>query len=280
MAAPNTSSPLPVVVVIGAGGMGLATAQRLGSGHHVVLADFSTKILDAAAAHLRGNGFQTTTHNVDISDAASTVKLAAAAAAQGRVTTIVHTAGLSPTMATADRIYAVDLIGTVNVIDAFAAVIEPLGSMLCIASMAASAASLTPDVEAHLATAPVDKLLECAALATDDPGTAYAISKRANVLRVESAAPVYGARGARINCISPGIIMTPMGQEELDGPHGEAMQMTLAHQPVKRAGTPTDITDVIAFLTGTQASYITGVNLAVDGGASTLIKAAGQAQKP
>lgn len=279
MAEPNVNitTPSTVVVITGAGGMGLAIAQRLGSGHHVVLADYSPETLQAAATHLRTNGFTTTAHNVDISDAASTAALAAAAAALGSITTVVHTAGLSPVMSSAARIYAVDLVGTVNVIEAFAPVMAPQGAMVCMASVASHTARLSPEAETHLATAPVATLLEACPgidVAKDDPATAYGISKRANVLRVQAAAHVYGQRGARINAVSPGIVATPMGMKELQGSYGEHITAMLSASPVKRIGTPSDVTDAVAFLSSSQASYITGANLPVDGGSSLWIQAA------
>jgi NAD(P)-dependent dehydrogenase (short-subunit alcohol dehydrogenase family) len=256
------------LVVIGTGGMGLAVARRLSGGRRLLLADNSETSLESALTALRGEGHRADGHAVDVSDRASVDKLASAAASAGRVDAVIHTAGVSPVTATARQIYRVDLLGTAHVIDAFLAVASLGTALVCVASMAGHFASLPAELERHLATAPSGQLLEHEGIDLDaDPGTAYVVAKRGNQLRVQAAAHAWGRLGARLNTISPGVISTPMGQAELQGPMGEFMQSMIDESGARRAGTPDDIAAVTAFLTGPDASFITGNDILVDGGA-------------
>jgi NAD(P)-dependent dehydrogenase (short-subunit alcohol dehydrogenase family) len=176
---------------------------------------------------------------------------------------------VSPVQASVDAIMRVDLLGTALMLDAFGEVISPGGAGVFIASMAGTMASLDPDFEARLATTPTDQLLALGGLsggAVMDPGTAYAVAKRANQLRVRAASLLWGRRGARVNSLSPGIIATSMGAAELDGPHGEIMRAMIAASGTGRIGTPEDIAGAVNFLIGDDAGFITGTDLLVDGG--------------
>jgi NAD(P)-dependent dehydrogenase (short-subunit alcohol dehydrogenase family) len=256
------------VVVIGTGGMGLAVARRLASGRRLLLADYSEASLDAATAALRAEGHTAEAHAVDVADRASVEKLAAAAGEAGRIDAVIHTAGVSPVMATARQIYQVDLLGTAHVINAFLPVASPGTSLVCVASMAGHFASLPPDLERYLATAPADQLLahELIDLDSPDAASAYLLAKRGNQLRVQGAARSWGAKGARLNTISPGVISTPMGRAELQGPTGEFIQAMIDTSGAGRAGTPDDIAAAVAFLVGPESSFITGNDILVDGG--------------
>lgn len=258
-----------IVVLIGTGGMGLAAVRRTALGATVVLADFDEARLNAVADDLRVEGYDVAPQLVDVSKAESVEKLATDAAALGPVTTVIHTAGLSPVQAPVGAILAVDLAGTAIVLDAFGAVIAPGGAGVFIASMAGHMARLAPELEAKLATTPTAELLGLAELevsAIADAGAAYTLSKRANALRVRTASLAWGARGARVNSISPGIISTPMGAAELAGPSGDQMRGMIAGSATGRIGTPDDIAAAIAFLTGPDSTFITGTDLLVDGG--------------
>ena len=258
-----------VVVVTGAGGMGCAVARRIGAGATVVLADVDEQSLESAATSLRANGLDAVTHLVDVSRKDSVRALAAGAAARGSVTAIVHTAGVSPVQASVDAIMRVDLLGTALMLDAFGEVITRGGAGVFVSSMAGTMASLDPDFEVRLATTPTNQLLELAELSAGailDSGSAYAIAKRANQMRVRAASLAWGQRGARVNSISPGIISTPMGAAELDGPHGQIMRAMVAASGTGRIGTPEDIAGAVDFLIGPDAGFITGTDLLVDGG--------------
>jgi NAD(P)-dependent dehydrogenase (short-subunit alcohol dehydrogenase family) len=258
-----------VKVITGMGGIGRAIARRIGSGSTLLLADYSAKALDSAAQDLRDEGHQVITEEVDVSDTASVAALARAAADIGPVTTVVHTAGLSPVQAAPDAILAVDLLGTATMLDAFAEVIAAGGAGVFIASIAGHMASLPTEVEQALSTTPTAELLalpflSSAAITTSS--TAYGVSKRANHLRVAAAAHRWGQRGARVSSISPGIIATPMSQAELASAAGEAMRAMISASAAGRLGTGEDIAAAVDFLTGPHATFITGTDLLVDGG--------------
>ncbi|WP_246854874.1 SDR family oxidoreductase [Naasia sp. SYSU D00057] len=264
--------PADVLVVIGAGGIGEAVARRSGAGRSVLLADFSERLLDRVAESLREDGFDITTQQVDVSLQESVEELARTAGKLGTVRGVVHTAGLSPTQAPTGAILRVDLAGVAFTLDAFGRVIASGGAGVVIASVAGTMAAgrLPAEHEDALATAPAGELLELPFLqssAVPSPGLAYAISKRANQLRVQTASLVWGARGARINSVSPGIISTPMGQQELDGESGPRMRALVDGSATKRLGTPGEIANAVAFLLGPDSTFITGADLLVDGGA-------------
>src|SRR5450759_31027 len=148
---------MDVVVITGIGGMGLACARRIGTGRRLVLADFNAGQLEAAAAALADDGYDVTPRVMDVADADSVAALASAAQGAGRLRALVHTAGLSPTMASAERIYAVDLLGTAQVLDAFLPLAVDDTVAVMIASMAAQFVQLPPELERRLATGPTDQ---------------------------------------------------------------------------------------------------------------------------
>jgi NAD(P)-dependent dehydrogenase (short-subunit alcohol dehydrogenase family) len=263
-----------VLVVIGSGGMGVSVARRVGAGRVIVLADVDRACLDAAATALSSDGHQVLTREVDVTVRDSVAALAEMAEGTGRVTAVVHTAGLSPQQASAAAILAVDLLGVANIIDEFGRVIEPGGAAVVIASMAAHLQpALDPAVERQLATTPTDDLLGldmCSSIT--DSRVAYPFAKRANQIRVAAAAGAWGERGARINCISPGVISTAMGRLELSGESGKLMQTMIDNAGLRRVGTPEDIAAAAEFLLGPASAFITGTDLLVDGGVIAAIQ--------
>jgi NAD(P)-dependent dehydrogenase (short-subunit alcohol dehydrogenase family) len=256
-------------VVTGAGGMGGAVARRLGCGAVLVLGDVDKTVVTSVGGELRAEGYEVIEQATDVSDAESVSALAETAAGLGRVEAVVHTAGLSPVQASADAIFRVDLLGTALMLDAFGSVIAPGGAGVFIASMAGTmAGGQDPDLEQCLATTPTTSLLALPELkAISDPGVAYAVAKRANQIRVRAASPVWGRRRARVNSISPGVISTPMGTAELEGPSGELMRAMVTGSATGRIGTPHDVAAAAEFLTGRQSEFISGTDLLVDGGA-------------
>jgi NAD(P)-dependent dehydrogenase (short-subunit alcohol dehydrogenase family) len=249
--------------------MGTAIARRLANGRQLLLADVSPPRLEGVLDTLRTDGYLAEAQQVDVSDRGSVEELATTAASAGHIDAVIHTAGVSPTMATARQIYEVDLLGTAHVIDAFYSASSPGTSLVCVASMAGHFASLPAEFEQHLATAASDRLLEHPRidLDSDDAGMAYAVAKRGNQLRVEGASHDWGGKGARLNTISPGVISTEMGLQELQGPVGRYIQSMIDLSGARRVGTPDDIAGVAAFLAGADSSFITGNDLLVDGGA-------------
>lgn len=268
------------LVVIGTGGMGLAIARRIGSGRRILLADFDGEGLRSAAETLYAERHDVVEQGVDVADPVAVQALAEIAVGLGRVTHVVHTAGLSPVQAPVDAIIKVDLLGVAYVLDAFGEVIAPGGAGVVIASMAGhfAAASMPGELSDALADTPTEELAALPFLSDEalgNPGAAYSIAKRANQLRVQAAAGAWGERGARINSISPGVISTAMGRAELDGPSGEQMRTMVNASAAGRYGSPDDIAAAADFLLDPQrASFVTGTDLLVDGGAVAGVSAA------
>lgn len=263
-----------VVVVTGAGGMGVAVARRIGSGRTVLLADAVPEALDRSVAALRAEGYTAIGQVTDVADTASVTKLAETAAAEGRLTAVVHTAGVSAATATVRKILEVDLLGTAHVIDAFEPVATRGMALVCVASMAGHYATLSPAQERALATAPTAELLalDVVRSAPEEPVMAYILAKRANHVRVEAAALAYNRRGARINTVSPGVISTAMAQAEQAGESGAHMMATLQACGIGRTGTPAELAEVVAFLTGPGSLYLTGTDILIDGGQAAWLR--------
>jgi NAD(P)-dependent dehydrogenase (short-subunit alcohol dehydrogenase family) len=261
-----------VVVITGVGGMGVACARRLGAGTQLVLADFDDAKLQAVVDELTADGLAVTGQRVDVSDRGSVDALVGVVRDLGPLRTLVHTAGLSPTQATSERVLEVDMLGTEHVLNAFFDVVVQGTAAVCIASMAGHMASLTPAQEAALTAADTDGLMAALdGVPLDDFGATYGVAKRVNQLRVEKAAVAWGARGGRVNSISPGIISTPMGRQELEEGAGEQMQGMLDLSPVPRIGTAEDIAAAVHWLTSADASFVSGCDLRVDGGVTAAI---------
>ncbi|MGA6219616.1 SDR family oxidoreductase [Streptomyces umbrinus] len=263
-----------VVVVTGAGGMGVAVARRLGNGRSVLLADASSQGLDRAVTALTDEGYAVRGMVTDVSDRGAVHKLAEASAAEGRVAAIVHTAGVSPATGPAKTIVDVNLLGTAHVIDAFETVATRGTALVVISSMAGHVASLSREEEAALATTATEDLLglDVVTAIGDDAQTAYIVTKRANHLRVQAAALAWNLRGARVNSVSPGVIATAMSRAEAASPSGAHMMQMLDASGSGRVGTPGEIADAVAFLTGPESSYITGTDLLVDGGQAAWLR--------
>jgi NAD(P)-dependent dehydrogenase (short-subunit alcohol dehydrogenase family) len=259
-----------VTVVIGAGSIGQAIARRVSAGKHVLLADLRQENADAAAQVLSDAGFEVSTAIADVSSRASVHALVEAATAMGAVTGVIHAAGVSPTQASPATILKVDLYGTALVLEEFGNVIAQGGSCVVIASQSGHRlGALTPEQNKALATTPADELL---ALPMLQPGrvtdslNAYQIAKRGNALRVMAEAVRWGKRGARVNTISPGIIVTPLARDELNGPRGAGYQRMIALCAAGRAGTPDEVGNIGALLMGPDGAFITGSDFLMDGG--------------
>ena len=259
-----------VNVVIGAGSIGQAIARRVSAGKRVLLADIRLENAEAAAKTLVDAGFNVTIAAVDVSSRASVQALAQAAAALGEVSGVIHAAGVSPSQASPETILRVDLYGTALVLEEFGAVIARGGAGVVIASQSGHRLPpLSAEQNAALATTPVEELLALPMLQPDqvkDSLHAYQISKRGNSLRVMAEAVRWGKRGARVNTISPGIIMTPLANDELTGPRGEGYRRMIEASAAGRAGTPDEVGTVGALLLGADGAFITGSDFLMDGG--------------
>lgn len=259
-----------VIVVIGAGQIGQAIARRVGVGKRVLLADMKPQNAKAAAEVLADAGYETHVAAVDVASRASVEALVATATDLGEVSGLIHAAGVSPSQAPPEVILKVDLYGTALVLDLFGAVIAPGGSGVVIASQSGHRlAPLSVEQNHALATTPTEELLALPFLAPDevsDPLKAYQLSKRGNSLRVAAQAVRWGQRGARINAISPSIVMTPLARDELTGPRGAGYRRMIEGSSAKRAGTPDEVGAVGALLMGPDGGFITGSDVLMDGG--------------
>jgi NAD(P)-dependent dehydrogenase (short-subunit alcohol dehydrogenase family) len=265
-----------VLAIVGVGGMGVAVARRIGAGRVIVLGDVNTVQAEGIAEELTDNGHNVVTAHVDVTSRESVTEFARLAASCGRVSSVVHTAGLSPQQAAPEVILAVDLLGVALTLEVFGDVIEPGGAGVVISSMAGHFLPPIPqDIERQLATVPADELLglpACGSAAITSSEAAYPFAKRANQLRVAAAASQWGRRGARINSISPGVIATAMGRRELAGSSGDSMHAMVDGSGVRRFGTPDDIAAAAEFLLSPAAGFITGADLLVDGGVVAAVR--------
>ena len=259
-----------VIVVIGAGSIGQAIARRVSVGKHVLLADLRQENAEAAAEVLSNAGYEVSTATIDVSSRESVHALVEKATAVGNVTGVIHAAGVSPSPASPAMILAVDLYGTALVLEEFGNVIAIGGAGVVIASQSGHRlGALTAEQNAALATTPADELLSLPMLQPDqvkDSLHAYQLSKRGNALRVMAEAVRWSKRGARVNTISPGIIITPLAKDELRGPRGEGYRRMIELCPVGRAGTPDEVGTVGALLMGPDGTFITGSDFLMDGG--------------
>lgn len=265
-----------VGVVIGPGAIGLAIARRVGTGKHLVLADLHQHNADAAAKTLIEAGFDVTVTTVDIASRASVQSLVALATSLGPVTRLIHAAGVSPTQAPTATILQVDLYGTAIVLEEFGKVIAAGGSGVVIASQSGHRLrALSPEEDRALALTPAEELLALPLLAPDqvtDPLHAYQLSKRGNALRVMAEAVRWGERGARINSISPGIIFTPLAQDEFAGPRGPGYRRMIEVSAAGRVGTADEVATVAALLMGPDGGFITGSDFLMDGGVTAAYR--------
>lgn len=259
-----------IIVVIGPGQIGQAIARRVGVGKHVLLADQRPENAQAAAEVLANAGYEVSVATVDISSREAVRALVATATGLGEVTGLIHAAGVSPSQASPATILKVDLFGTALVLEEFGNVIARGGSGVVIASQSGHRLpALSVEQNKALATTPVDGLLGLPFLQPDhvtDSLHAYQLSKRGNSLRVMAEAVRWGKRGARINTISPGIIITPLARDELTGPRGAGYRRMIELSPAGRPGTPDEVGTVGALLMGPDGGFITGSDFLMDGG--------------
>ena len=255
-------------MLVGAGSIGQAIARRVGAGRHVVLGDLRQEHADVAAKILEDAGFETSTVAVDISSRESILKLIEHAQQFGPITNLIHAAGVSPSQAPVATILKVDLYGTAVLLEEFGKVIAEGGSGVVISSQSGHRlGALSEEQNMQLATTPTEELLELPFIKEiTDTLKAYQYSKRCNVLRVMYEATRWGKRDATINSISPGIIITPLANDELKGPRGEGYRKMLSASPAGRAGTPDEVGELAEFLMSKRGRFISGADYLMDGG--------------
>ncbi len=259
---------MKVAVLVGAGSIGQAIIRRVAMGMHVVLADYSLANAEQAAKTLENAGYQCSTIQCDLGSKEDILKLVQFATSKGDVMYLVNAAGVSPSQAPVHHILQVDLYGTSVLLEEFGKVIAEGGSGVIISSQSGHRLPALPQEQNDaLAMTPCDELLELPFLkAITDTLKAYQYSKRCNVLRVMYEATRWGRRGATINSISPGIIITPLANDELHGPRKDGYLRMIEASPARRAGTPDEVGELAEFLMSKRGRFISGADILIDGG--------------
>ena len=261
-----------VMIVVGAGQILLAIARRMGYGKQILLGDKSEGNAKAIGKVLEEAGFDVTTTVMDLSDRASIQAMVKKATSMGPVKYLVNGAGVSPSQASIETILKVDLYGTAVLLEEVGKVIEGGGAGIVISSQSGfRMKQLTPEEDRQLALTPTEELLDLPLLAEENIETtlqAYQLAKRCNEKRVMGESVKWGARGARLNDIAPGIIVTPLALDEFNGIRGDFYKNMFAKSPAGRPGTADEVADVAELLMSDRAQFITGATFLVDGGAT------------
>ena len=257
-----------VSVLMGAGSIGIAMARRVSVGKHLVLADYNINNAEREAKTLENAGFECSTIKCDLGSKEEILKLVEYATGKGEVTAVMCAAGMSPSQAPVEDILRVDLYGTAVLLEEFGKVIAEGGSGIVISSQSGHRLPALPEEQNRaLACTPCEELLQLPfLLAITDTLKAYQYSKRCNVLRVMMEATRWGRRGATVNSISPGIIITPLANDELHGPRKKGYLDMIKGMPARRAGTPDEVGDLAAFLMSSRGRFVSGADFLIDGG--------------
>ena len=261
-----------VMLWVGAGQIGMAIARRMGYGKKIVVGDRKLEKAGRASKIMNEAGFDVTPAEMDLSSRASVRELIAEAQKYGEITMLVNAAGVSPSQASVETILKVDLYGTAMLLEEVGRVIAPGGAGVTISSQSGHRMKqLTPQEDEQLACTPAEELL---ALELLQPGRitdtlhAYQLAKRCNEKRVMAESVKWGERGARLNSISPGIVVTPLALDEFNGPRGDFYKNMFAKCPAGRPGTADEIANVAELLMSDRGAFITGADFLIDGGAT------------
>lgn len=261
-----------VMILTGAGQIGMAIARRMGYGMKIVIGDKKSENAQAIAKTMNDAGFDTVPMEMDLSSRASIQSLIAKARKHGDITMLVNAAGVSPSQASVETILQVDLYGTAVLLEEVGKVIAPGGVGVTISSQSGHRMKqLTPEEDAQLACTPTEELLKLPLLQPEniqDTLHAYQLAKRCNEKRVMAESVKWGAKGARINSISPGIIVTPLAIDEFNGPRGDFYKNMFAKCPAGRPGTADEVANVAELLMSNKGAFITGADFLIDGGAT------------
>ncbi len=264
-----------VVALLGAGSMGTAIVKRIAAGRKVLLGDISEENLEKAKKEFQYSGYDVETFVVNALEKEAVEAFARKAASLGPVMYYIHTAGASPHQTNPEHILKLDLLGTGYAVDAFGKVMAKGGAGLLISSQTGYMYPIPYDVEQQILAAPTEKLLDLPFMkevAMQNSGIAYMIAKRVNHLQaMKAAATIWKARRARINTISPGVIVTPLAYDEFAAA-GEGYQQMIDASAAQRVGTSEEIAEAAAFLLGEHAQFITGTDLLIDGGVIAAIR--------
>jgi len=261
-----------VIVLTGAGQLGMAIARRMGYGNKIIVADWKLENAQAITKTLTEAGFDVIALEVDISSKASVHKLIEAAQKEGEISMFINAAGVSPSQASIEQILKVDLYGTSLLLEEFGKVIKVGGTGVVISSQSGyRMAALSADEDRLLAITPTEDLLDLEMLKPiniKDTLHAYQMAKRCNGKRVMAEAVKWAERGARVNAISPGIIITPLALDEINGPRGEFYKNMFAKSPAGRPGIADEVANVAELLLSNAGAFITGSDFLIDGGAT------------
>ena len=261
-----------IIIWMGAGQIGLAIVRRIASGKKIVIGDRSLVNARAAADALNGSGFDAVALEADLSSRESILSLISEACKYGDIRYLVNSAGVSPSQASIETILKVDLYGTAVLLEEVGKVIVSGGSGVTVSSQSGyRMPALTPEADRLLATTPAEELLALEMLRPEnirDTLHAYQMAKRCNVKRVMAEAVKWGERGARLNSLSPGIIVTPLAIDEFNGPRGGFYKNMFAKCPAGRPGTADEVAHVAELLLEDKGAFITGSDFLIDGGAT------------
>ncbi|MDN7021891.1 SDR family oxidoreductase [Lactiplantibacillus plantarum] len=259
-----------VIVLFGAGSIGEAIVRRVAAGRNLLLADYNEAKLVEMKQHLTEAGFNVETIQADLSSRESIKTVVAKAQSLGKIMGLVNAAGVSPSQASPEQVLKVDLYGTAVLLEEFGQVMAPGSAGIVISSQSGHRLpALSQADNQALAMTPTEELLDLPILQPDvikDSLAAYQYAKRTNVLRVAAESVKWQARSARINTISPGIIMTPLAVDELNGPRGAGYKKMFESMVTKRPGTPDEIANLAELLMDRRGAFITGSDFLVDGG--------------
>ncbi len=261
-----------VMLWAGAGQIGMAIARRMGTGMKIVVGDKKLENAQAIAKIMNEAGFDVQPTQMDLSDRDSIKAFVAEGQKYGDIRMLVNAAGVSPSQASIETILKVDLYGTAVLLEEVGKVIAPGGVGVTISSQSGwRMPALTAEQDAQLATTPVEKLLTLDFLQPEnirDTLHAYQLAKRCNEKRVMAQAVEWGTRGARLNAIAPGIIVTPLALDEFNGVRGDFYKNMFAKCPAGRPGTADEVANVAELLMSDKGAFITGSTFLADGGAT------------
>ena len=261
-----------VMILTGAGQIGMAIARRMGYGKKIVIGDKKPENAQAIAKIMNDAGFDVEAMEMDLSSRESIKNLIAKAQEYGDISMLVNAAGVSPSQAPIEAILKVDLYGTAVLLEEVGKVIKEGGVGVTISSQSGHRMpALTPEEDEQLACTPTEELLKLAILQPEnikDTLHAYQMAKRCNEKRVMAESVKWGEKGARINSISPGIIVTPLAIDEFNGPRGDFYKNMFAKCPAGRPGTADEVANVAELLMSDKGAFITGSDFLIDGGAT------------
>ncbi|MBS5545385.1 MAG: SDR family oxidoreductase [Lachnospiraceae bacterium] len=261
-----------VMLLTGAGQIGMAIARRMGYGMKIVIGDKKPENAKAISDIMNQAGFDTTAMEMDLSSRESIRAIIAEGQKYGPITMLVNAAGVSPSQAPIEAILKVDLYGTAVLLEEVGKVIAPGGVGVTISSQSGHRMpALTPREDEQLACTPTEELLKLDLLQPEhirDTLHAYQLAKRCNEKRVMAESVKWGERGARVNSISPGIIVTPLALDEFNGPRGDFYKNMFAKCPAGRPGTADEVANVAELLMSPKGAFITGADFLIDGGAT------------